>query len=72
MAKKITLDDLAAMVKRGFDEVNERLDTMDGRLARLEYDVSEIKLKLPYFAYAMDVKALQERVARLEKKTGLS
>jgi len=57
MAKKIkknaTLDNLAGMIKRGFDNVDKRFDentkehrVMTGRLENLENGVEEIKLKL--------------------------
>jgi hypothetical protein len=39
-------------------------------MSQVKFEVNEIHMKLPYFAYAMDVKDLRERVARLEKKLG--
>lgn len=39
--KEITLDDLAVMVKKGFDETNGRIDTLDGRIDNLEKKVDE-------------------------------
>ena len=44
--KNITLDNLAGMVKRGFDGVDKRFDKVDGRLGNLESGIEEIKLKL--------------------------
>lgn len=36
MARKATLDDLAGMVKRGFDGVDRRFDKVDQRLEGIE------------------------------------
>lgn len=37
MAKKsVTIEDLAVMVKKGFDSVDKRFDGMDDRLDRIE------------------------------------
>ena len=48
--KKITINDLAAMVQGGFAEsaknINERFDRMGNRLDTLELGQEEIKLKL--------------------------
>ena len=50
MSKEITIEDLAMMVNKGFekvderfDKVDERLNSIDMRLARVETDVSEIR-----------------------------
>jgi hypothetical protein len=34
--KKITIADLAGMVKRGFDHVDKRFDSVDNRLDKIE------------------------------------
>jgi hypothetical protein len=34
--KSVTIDDLAVMVKRGFDAVDKRFDGVDDRLDRIE------------------------------------
>lgn len=36
MAQKVTIDDLAGMVKRGFDGVDRRFDKIDEKLDRIE------------------------------------
>ncbi len=53
MNKKITLDNLAGMIKKGFDGVDKRFDGVDKRfdkvetrLENLEQGHEEIKLKL--------------------------
>lgn len=59
--KKITTDDLAVMVKDGFDHMEKRIDG-------LEKGQEEIKLKLDNVAYRFEVVELQRRVALLERK----
>ena len=36
MINKVTIEDLAGMVKRGFDTVDKRFDAMDKRFDRIE------------------------------------
>ncbi|GMV90914.1 MAG: hypothetical protein AMXMBFR82_06920 [Candidatus Hydrogenedentota bacterium] len=62
--KKTTLDDLALMVKCGFDAVDERfnavderfdgvenrLDKVENRLARVELRLTSVENRLDYFA----------------------
>jgi archaellum component FlaC len=62
--KKTTLNDLALMVKRGFDAVDERfnavdkrfdgvdsrLDNVEGRLDRVESRIISVENRLDYFA----------------------
>jgi len=36
MAHEITIDDLAGMVKRGFDSMDKRFDAVDKRFDRIE------------------------------------
>ena len=74
MAKKVTLDNLAGMIKRGFDGVDKRFESVDKRfdgiekrLANLEEGQEEIKLKLDNVAYRFELVELQKRVDRLEK-----
>ena len=67
MAKKVTLDNLAGMIKRGFDGVDKRFDGIEKRLANLEEGQEEIKLKLDNVAYRFELVELQKRVDRLEK-----
>ena len=44
--KQTTIDDLAGMVKDGFDGVDKRFDGVDKRLDTIEGGQEEIKLKL--------------------------
>lgn len=36
MTKKVTIEDLAVMVKKGFDHVDQRFDEVDERFDRIE------------------------------------
>ena len=47
--KKMTIEDLAAMVERGFDQtadkdlVNKRFDSLEGDMAQVKGDISHLK-----------------------------
>lgn len=69
--KNITLDDLAGMVKGGFDEVNGRLDKLETRFTTLERGQEDIILKLDNVAYRFELVALEKRVKELEEKVGI-
>lgn len=76
--KNTTLDDLAGMVKHGFDSVDKRFDSVDKRFDRvedrldtLEQGQEEIKLKLDNVAYRFELEELQKRVRRLEMRSGI-
>ncbi len=75
--KKITMEDLAAMVKRGFDETAKRKDIEElkeeHRVMRENNsrEHEEIKLRLDNVAYRFELVELQKRVDVLEKKVGV-
>lgn len=81
--KKITINDLAGMVKRGFDEVGENIkkgfdelgNKLGGQIRVLsennERAHEEIKLRLDNVAYRFELVELQKRVDVLEKKVGV-
>lgn len=78
--KKITLDDLAAMVATGFDSTATKKDITDLKtdfadlkadVGTLQTDVSDIKLRLDNLAPKFEVRDLERRVTRLEDKTGI-
>ncbi len=79
--KKITIEDIAGMIKRGFDEtakkndvekrfteVEKRLDTIENRVHNIEEGQEEIKIKLDNFPYRFELRELEKRVSSLEKK----
>jgi BMFP domain-containing protein YqiC len=70
--KNNTIDDLAVMVQKGFDEVNKGVqkgfDAVNDRLDQVERGQEDIKLKLDNVAYRFELKELQQRVELLEKK----
>lgn len=71
LKKNITLDDLAGMVKHGFDGVDKRFDKVETRLVNLKDGVEEIKLKLDQVAYRFEVEELSRRLKRVEMRLGI-
>lgn len=76
--KNITLDNLAGMIKRGFDEnvgehrqIFQRFDKVDTKLGNLEDGAEEIKLKLDQVAYRFEIQELARRLKRVEAKLGM-
>lgn len=78
-SKKITVDDLAMMTKRGFDELGGKISELseqvkEGFRISSENNAREhedIKLRLDNVAYRFELVELQKRVEVLEKKTGV-
>ena len=75
--KNTTLDNLAGMIKRGFDGVDKRFDGVDkrfdkveARLSNLENGQEEIKLKLDRVAYRFEIEELDRRLKRIETRLG--
>lgn len=80
-----TNEDLAHMIKRGFDDhdkrfdeidkrfdgVDTRLDKMDTRMDNLEQGQEEIKTRVDNVAYRFEVEDLKKRVRKLEFKAGI-
>lgn len=75
--KNTTIDDLARMVNKGFEEtakskeVNARFDKVDIRLDNLEQGQEEIKPRQDNAAYRFEVEDLKKRVKKLEFKAGI-
>jgi hypothetical protein len=82
MAKKVTLDNLAGMIKCGFDDMGGRIvgveKKVDGFEKSLKKELAilseintreheEIKLRLDNVAYRFELVELQKRVDKLEK-----
>ena len=80
--KNITINELAGMVKTGFDEmgkqfgkvdkrfeqVDKRFDRIDNRLTTLETGQEEIKLRLTNVAYRFEIVELGNQVKTLTKE----
>ncbi|XOB46455.1 MAG: hypothetical protein ACKKMV_03325 [Candidatus Nealsonbacteria bacterium] len=76
--KNTTINQLARMIKRGFDGVDKnfnkadkRFDKIETKLTNLENGQEEIKLKLDRVAYRFEVEELDRRLKRVESKLGL-
>ena len=74
MPKKVTTEDLARMMAKGFENTatKEDLKTLatKAELAEIKEDLENIELKIGHLAYAFDVKDLKKRVTVLEHKIG--
>ena len=60
MAKKITLENLAGMIKKGFDGADKRFDLVDKKLEKIE-------LKLENLVTREEFKKLETRVKMIEE-----
>jgi hypothetical protein len=69
--KNVTLESLAGMVAKGFENVDNRFDGFEKRFNVLEEGQEQIKLKLDNVAYRFELVELQRRVERLEAKSGI-
>lgn len=70
--KKVTIDDLASLIKHGFDHVDDQFKVVNHRLTNLESGQEAILLRLDNVAYRFELVDLEKRVYRLETKTGIS
>lgn len=75
--KETTIEDLAVMIKQGFDntasknDLNELRNEMTGRFGSVEESLDKIEMKLDNVAYRFEVQALEQRVKRLEQLVGV-
>ena len=69
----VTLDDLAMMVKEGFNEVGERFDKLEKRMDGFEkrmdgFEGRMDKLEKQQYEMQTDIRSLNDGQVRLEKK----
>jgi len=80
--KKITIENLAGIVKKGFDEAAVNLDLAKKELKHdigelkqkveiIEEDVGDIKLRMGNVAWNFETRELDKRVTKLERKVGI-
>lgn len=62
---------LGRMIKEGFDQVDQRFDVVERRLTNLEIGQEDIMLRLDSKAPTSEVRELDRRVTRIEKKVGI-
>jgi len=70
--KEITLDHLALMVGKGFNEMGERLAVLEKGQEKLSKGQEDIKTDLRNRVHIFDHKALEIRVEKVEEKVGVS
>ena len=63
--KKVTIDDLAGMVKRGFDAVDARFDAVDARFDKIEERLDRIE-NLILKRHEGEIEQLKVRMRYLE------
>ena len=69
--KKITIEDLAIMVHKGFDGVDKRFDGIDTKISALENEVKIIrKHQIVHTIYRDEFEKLEDRVKELENMLG--
>jgi hypothetical protein len=84
MAKEnVTIEELARMIARGFGEVKDEIGRVDGKVDSLRNEFSEfrkqnerehleLRLRQDNVAHRFELKELEERVIRIEKKAKLA
>jgi len=69
--KQTTIEDLARMIKKGFDGNDKRFDRIETRLDRLEQGHEDIQLRLGNVPFKFEVEDLKKRVKKIELKVGV-
>lgn len=68
MADKVTIDDLAVMVKKGFDRVDEQFEAMDEKFTG-KIDALEYKMNCRFDQVMAEIHDIKVRLDALEKRT---
>ena len=63
---KATIDDLARMVKRGFDGVDKRFDTLEGDMRHVKGEITHMKGEIAHLNAS--VSTVQRDVAEIRKQ----
>jgi len=66
--RDMSIDDLAIVIKKSFDHVDERFDKVEKRLDTLEAGQEDLKTKINFTVHKFELKELEYRVEKLEKK----
>lgn len=67
----MTVDDLAIIVGNGFNDVQKEFEVVKQDITELKDGQEQIKLRLDNVAYRFELKDLDKRVTRLERKAGI-
>lgn len=85
MSKEITNDELAMIVKEGFESLENRMDKFEGRMDKVEVKLDKVEerlsglenkvdamdLRLSHMAPAFEIEELKNRMVLVERKIGL-
>ncbi|OGI29672.1 MAG: hypothetical protein A2288_00980 [Candidatus Moranbacteria bacterium RIFOXYA12_FULL_44_15] len=66
--KEMNIDDLARMIKKSFDHVDDRFDRVERDMDDLKRGQKEIKQDMIFTARKFEMKELESRVEKLEYK----
>ncbi|MDQ1283982.1 MAG: hypothetical protein QG620_330 [Patescibacteria group bacterium] len=66
--KEMNLDDLARMIKKSFDHVDDRFDRVEKDMDDLKRGQKEIRQDMIFTARKFEMKELESRVEKLEYK----
>lgn len=66
---QVTTDELATMIKQGFDHVDKRFNKVEDDIDSLKREVEQINIRLDNVPYRFKLEALERRVDRLEGTT---
>ena len=62
-----TIEDLARLVKSGFDTVNKRFNIIENHFSDIENSLEDITLRLSHVAYRFELEEVKKREKTLEK-----
>ncbi len=69
---KVTIENLALMTARGFEELGKKIDSLTFKVSGLEQSQEEVKSRLDQMAPEFEVKSLRKRVTKIEQHLGLN
>jgi hypothetical protein len=67
----ITNEELARMIKMGFDDVHEEFCHVHSKLDNVENELKEVKGKLEGVIYRFEYNELQNRLEAVERQLGI-
>ena len=76
--KKTTLEKLARMIAKGFEEntenfgiVSKEIKEIKKEITEIKFDLDNIKLRMGEMAFRFEIQGIEKRLKRLEIKAGI-